>query len=264
MLRTLCFLSFLSLSISPLPGAGEPATAPAVSAPAADAVKKGREFLLKLIHPELNLLPEFAGHNVIWLYHDNYLAAKVLARTHPAEAARIMAAIRACGVERSGKIELLFGEGSLPLRHYELRDVKKAGGFTIRSEFTTPAENKDYASYADLLFFAAIAEPDPATARARFDAAMVMWDGTGFRDAAHRHSKIYATYKLALALRAARRFTGLTTPALTAMRERLLKLQSATGGWITDYRPDGTPHGLANVETTSLAILALEEAPPAK
>jgi hypothetical protein len=251
MSSTARLLRLLLLVLTTCCRAGDAASATAAAA-------KGREFLLKLIHPELHLLPEFAGHHIIWLYHDNYLAAKVLAFTHSAEAAKITAAIKSYGVERSGKIELLFGEGKLPLRNYELRDVKKTGAFTIRSEFTTEKENPDFASYADLLCFLAIAEPDATKARAHLDAALAMWDGTGFNDAATKHSKLYATYKLALALRAARRFS-LTTGALTAMRERLLKLQAESGGWITDYKPTGKPHGMANVETTSLAILALDE-----
>ena len=226
--------------------------------PAVKAVARGRQFLVKLINPELHLLPEFAGHNVIWLYHDNYLAAKILAGSHPAEAAGISAAIKKYGVERSGKIEMLFGESKLPLRHYELRDVGKSGAFTIRSEFSTDVANANFQDYADLLCFAAIAEPDPEKARIHFDAALKLWDGTGFNDAATRKSKIYATYKLALALRAARRFQ-VTTAALTAMRERLLKMQADPGGWITDYKPDGSPVGMANVETTCLAILALDD-----
>jgi hypothetical protein len=229
--------------------------------PAVQAVARGREFLLGLIHPELHLLPEFKGHHVIWLYHDNYLAAKVLAATHPVEAARITAAIRSYGVGHSGKIELLFGESELPFRHYELRDVAIEGGFTIRSEFTTDAVNPHFTQYADLQCFAAIAEPDAAKARAHFDAALAMWDGTGFTDPATRVMKRFATYKLALALLAARR-VGDHSPALAVMRERLLKMQADSGGWITDYRPDGTPVGMANVETTCLAILALEA--PAK
>lgn len=227
--------------------------------PEPNAVQRGREFLLRLMNPELHLLPEFAGHNVIWLYHDNYLAAKVLAPTHPAEAAKITAAIRRYGVERSGKIEMLFGEGALPLRRYELRDVAKSGKFNIRSEFSTDEVNAHLGGYADLLCFAAIAEPDVAKARTHFAAALAMWDGTGFNDDATRHSKLYATYKLALALQTARRLE-LQSPALTAMRGRLLKMQADSGGWITDYKPDGTPVGMANVETTSLAILALDAA----
>lgn len=227
-------------------------------AASASAAVRGRAFLIGLVDPTLQLLPEFSGHKVVWLYHDNYLAAKVLAKTHPEIAAKITAAIRKFGIERSGKIELLFGEGKLPLRHYQLREVAKTGGFSIHSEFATDQANADFERYADLLCFAAIAEPDTVKARARFDVAMAMWDGTGFMDAAARKSELYATYKLALALQAARRF-ALSSPALTAVRERLLHMQAASGGWITDYQRNGTPVGMANVETTSLAILALDD-----
>jgi hypothetical protein len=39
--------------------------------------------------------------------------------------------------------------------------------------------------------------------------------------------------------------------------------QQKDGGWITDYDAERKPLGLANVETTSLAILALEAGLPA-
>ena len=213
--------------------------------------------MIDLLNPELNLIPEFKGHDVIWLYHDNYLAAKVLAKTHPSLSANIMEAIRKRGVTRSGKIELLFGEALLPLRHYELRDVAKIGVFTIRSEFTTDTVNTNFAAYADLLCFATIAEKDPAIARSHLDTAFAMWDGTGFQDQATRKAKIFATYKLALFLLAARRF-ALSTSILKPIRNQMLDMQSESGGWVTDYKSDNSPIGFANVETTCLAILALE------
>lgn len=228
------------------------------------AIERGEKFLLALIDPELNLLPEFAGHNVVWLYHDNYLAAKVFDRSYPDQAAKIRAAIKSYGVEQSGKIELLFGEAKLPIRRYELRDVAKSGRFTIRSEFTTDAVTRDIASYADLLFFSAIAEPDLTKATKHWQSAIAMWDGSGFKDRVVEKHHQYATYKLALALIAARRFADLdaeTKSKLASVRDKLLNMQAASGGWITDYRLDGTPVGLANVETTSLAILALRPAP---
>ena len=46
----------------------------------------------------------------------------------------------------------------------------------------------------------------------------------------------------------------------SAVIERLLALQGKDGGWITDYDEQGKPVGLANVETTCLAILGLEAA----
>ncbi|HAB16700.1 MAG TPA: hypothetical protein PLX89_15400 [Verrucomicrobiota bacterium] len=210
-----------------------------------------------MIDPELGLLPEFSGHSDYWLYHDNYLAAKVLDRSYPDEAERVRQAIAKQGIARSGKIELLFSEAQLPLRRYELRDVAKVGNKTIRSEFTTAELFAAPERYADLLFFIAVAEPDAAKARAAYDSAMAMWDNVGFHDAVVIESGRYATYKLGLALRVAERFHD-QSEALAKVRERLLKLQNPDGGWITDYQPDGTPIGMANVETTCLAILGLE------
>ena len=224
-----------------------------------DATARGRKFLVQLFNPQLGLLPEYEGAKVFWLYHDNYLAAKILQRTHPDIAGKINAAIRAHGVTESGKIEIVFGEAKhpLPFRRYELRDVTKIGDALIRTEITLKDENPDWRNYADLLLLAALAEGDSATARKHFDDALALWDGVGFRDAATKHSGIYATYKLALALHAARHL-GQSPPSIAAMRDRLFKQQSGSGGWITDYLPDGTPRGLANVETTAMCILALE------
>ena len=208
-------------------------------------------------NPVLGLLPEYPGAPVYWLYHDNYLAAKVLAPTHPDLARRITEAIRGHGVTRSGKIEILFGEveNPLPFRHYELRDVIKIGPALIRTEDVTDRPHKDWREYADLLFFAALADPDPAEARRDFDAGLAMWDGTGFRDRVETPDHRYATYKLALAILAARH---LDQPMLPAIRTRLLAAQATSGGWRTDYLPNNMMIGLANVETTCLAILAID------
>ena len=86
--------------------------------------------------PAVGLLPEFRGSNVYWLYHDNYLAAKVLDRTEPDLAGKIRDAIKGFGVTNSGKIEILFGEATkpLPFRHYKLEDVKRIGEKVIKTE----------------------------------------------------------------------------------------------------------------------------------
>lgn len=72
-----------------------------------------------------------------------------------------------------------------------------------------------------------------------------------------RENGLYATYKLALALLAGRACEWEFSEA-GAVRERLLALRHPDGGWITDYRADGSPVGLANVETTCLALFALD------
>jgi hypothetical protein len=229
----------------------------------AEAVVRGRRFLAGLFNPDLSLLPEFSGAQVYWLYHDNYLAAKVLAPSHPDLARRITEAIRVQGVVRSGKIEILFGEAErpLPFRQYELREVTRIGPAVVRTEVVTDKPNPNWREYADLLLFAALAEPDPVEARDHFDTALAMWDGVGFHDRVVARDARYATYKLALALLAARHL-GQAPPMLPNIHERLLAAQAGSGGWLTDYRADGAVISLANVETTCLAILALDSTIP--
>ena len=112
-----------------------------------------------------------------------------------------------------------------------------------------------------LLFLASIAEGTQPAAKEHWDSAMRLWDGKGFADAAFKKHRIYATYKLALALLAARR---LSPPAdfPAALPDQLLALQIHSGGWITDYDSNGRPVGVANVETSCLAILAIEAGQP--
>ena len=47
------------------------------------AITKGRQFLVDLFDPTLDLLPEYRGSQTYWLFHDNYLAAQVLRKSHP-------------------------------------------------------------------------------------------------------------------------------------------------------------------------------------
>jgi hypothetical protein len=224
------------------------------------AVAKGRAFLISVFDPALDLMPEYRGSTVYWLSHDNYLAAKVLKAANPEMAARIERAIRSYGVAQSGKIEILFDEAAkpLPFRRFELLNVKRIGNKTVKTERAGDEPLSGWQDYADLLFFAvmALAEIRPKEARRHFEQAIALWDGQGFNDRVAQKSNQYATYKLALALLAARRLK--TTPSVEkAILKRLLALQNAEGGWITDYNKKYRPLGQANVETTSLAILAL-------
>lgn len=251
------FLKLLTAMIAP---AGWAAT------PHAEASRLGREFLAGLFDPQLGLLPEFLGAKTYWLWHDNYLAAKVLSQSHPGVARSIVAAIQREGIRQSdGKTELFFGEGRgvLPFRQYDLIEVRKIGDKVIRTEVATERVMTGWESYADLLFIASIAEGKHPAAKVHWDSAMKLWDGKGFVDAAFKEHRIYATYKLALALLAGRK---LSPPAdfPPALLEQLLALQIDSGGWITDYDADGKRIGVANVETSCLAILAIEESPHAE
>lgn len=226
-----------------------------------NAVARGRNFLASLFDEELNLLPEYNGAEVYWLYHDNYLAAKVLHDSHPTIAAKIKASTRAWGERKSGKIEILFNEATdpLPFRQYVLVEIGKQGRKTIRSERTTEDPMEMWEAYADLQLFAAIAlsESDGTKATEHFRSALMIWDGIGFDDPAKRDLGVYATYKLALCVCAATKL-NLVDELPPTMVSRLKSLQHDSGGWITDYKRDGTPIGKANVETTCLAVIALQ------
>ena len=224
-----------------------------------DAVQRGRTFLVNLIDPDLNLLPEYRGANVYWLFHDNYLAAKVLAVSHLRVAQRIMAAIHQEGIYKSGRIQVIFGEAGepLPFRQHQLEDVRRAGNKVIRTEVATGQVFDGWSEYADLLLLACIAEKNQPAARQHWDAAMRWWDGKGFLDAAARHDHRYSTYKLGLALLAANHLSPTAEPP-QGLLDKLPALQDDSGGWITDYDATGKKIGVANVETTCLAILGIE------
>lgn len=229
----------------------------------AESAKRGRSFLVKLVDEEVSLLPEFRNHNVYWLYHDNYLVVKVLEKTHPPIAKKVKQAIAKYGEDQSGKIEILFGESKrpLPFRHYDLVEVVRNERRVIRTERVTDREMRGWEAYADLRFLAAIAlaAENKEEATKNFDAALAMWneEHRGFADAVIKTRNIYATYKLALAVIAADRL-GQSKGLPDGLVKRLRRMQVDSGGWITDYRPDGKPVGKANVETSCLAIMALD------
>ena len=96
LLLTLCAVTVSAMTCSGYSGESKPiqftrgraitavATAEPLPTKALEAASaKGRKFLSGLFDPALGLLPEYRGAKVYWLYHDNYLAAKVLDRTEP-------------------------------------------------------------------------------------------------------------------------------------------------------------------------------------
>jgi hypothetical protein len=226
-----------------------------------EAASHGRTFLVNLFEPKMGLLPEYRGAHVYWLFHDNYLAAKVLKESNPNIASNIMVTIRHEGANSTGRMGLLFGEtNAWPFREYHLIDVRYVGDKTIRNEIEVNRLIAGWENYADLLLFASIAESNrgnSSAARRHWEAALKMWDGKGFFDAAARVDGRYSTYKLGLALLAASRLSPRGELPL-GLENKLLMLQDSSGGWITDYDAAGNKIGLANVETTCLAILGIE------
>lgn len=253
--RTRLFVIWIACCAAACLGAGSPDPS--------EATRRGRAFLVSLLDTNLSLLPEYRGARVYWLFHDNYLASKVLSHSHPGVARAIASAMAREGIRKSGKIEILFGEAEspLPFRQYELTDVRAVGDKVLRTEIVRKELLSGWTNYADLLLMAALAESNQSAARSHRDAAMRMWDGHGFMDPATRHLRRYSTYKLGLALLVSRRVSPPIEPPAAVMT-KLLEMQDHSGGWITDYDAAGKKIGVANVETTCLAILGLEAAYP--
>jgi hypothetical protein len=146
----------------------------------------------------------------------------------------------------------------LPFCHYNLSEVRKVGEKVIRTEMVTEQVMNGWEQYVDLLCLASIAEGRGPAGQQHWEAAVRLWDGSGFNDVAAEKHQQYATYKLALALIAGSRLQAMDK-TLEAIQEKLLLLQDESGGWVTDYDRHGKQLGVANVETTCLAILGLEE-----
>ena len=162
---------------------------------------------------------------------------------------------------------LLFGEtNAYPFRESELVTVRQVGTNCVRTEIETTRSLIGWEQYADLQLLAwYIAEENEgnnSAARQHWDAAIRMWDGNGFLDAAASDGR-YATYKLGLALIAANRLQRIVTLP-KGLLNKLLELQDSSGGWITDYNAKGETIGVANVETTCLCILGITPRWPEK
>src|SRR5436190_3966807 len=88
-------------------------------------IARGENFLTNLFDARLDLLPEYQGSSTYWLFHDNYLAAHLLAKSRPDLSERIRSTLVKFGITNSGKIEIVFGETAhpLPFRTYGLTNA---------------------------------------------------------------------------------------------------------------------------------------------
>ncbi len=148
---------------------------------------------------------------------------------------------------------------------------QRVGPFTLREVQGEDAGTcrVDVKGYADLVLYAALmAHKDHRSdlAGAWLQHAARLWDGHGFVDKSvhvdpSRGPHSYQTYKVALLILADRAL-GDRSPMHDRALDSLLRTQ--TGGFLTEYRIiDGETRvlGLADAETTSMAVLALSASP---
>lgn len=135
------------------------------------------------------------------------------------------------------------------------------GSKTLKTEIVQDKVFDGWREYADLLLLAAIAQARLSRETPNSISRQRRRCGTarGFNDRVVESARQYATYKLA-ALFDRGKPAQAKPQVEVAVRDRLLAQQAEDGGWITDYNSKGERVGLANVETTSLALLALSAA----
>ncbi len=229
------------------------------------AIQPSLAFLEARFNPGLGLLNEApqAAPNTYWLTNDNALAAYALTKLGQKERAlAIQSTLQQYAHASNALIEVVWG-AAVPFPPHVARPemVDKIGEAEVWQEFHDSGGTfDDWAEYANLGFLGALNEFNQGhkdEARAIFSATLAQFDGSGFRDKAFDPSNSrYETYKLALAL-----YTGVSigapNPRGSQLRQALLDMQAASGGFYTHYRDWKTPEGDANTETTALALLAL-------
>lgn len=226
-------------------------------------IKDGLNYLNNQINPKLGLLREspVIVQNKYWLTNDNSLAAYTFSQLGYKETKiMILRSIAKYGSSENHFIEVLYGnEVDMPPGVAEAVLVQKIGDAEIWSEKHDPEiRYEDWQEYANLGFLMALnsANQDNKTlAQEQVLNTMLMFDGKGFRDKAFNGT--YETYKLALAIYAARK-VNVELMDGDKILEILLKIQEDNGGFHTHYDENLNPLGDTNTETTSFALLALQ------
>ena len=240
-----------------------------------------------LIHesPDTGSPPQYNDQNMTyWVYNDNFLASLALKASNPGMAANISRNMTHYldlkGIADPSKHLSFFMALTEPFmwdwrasRPFNLTPDGEAG-YKIFTEVHDQGVFSDYKLYADIALLKAINESlwgDPVKANDNYSAAEALWDGHGFSDKGNGYAHDnYQTYKVALYIYESKllgkvdsvNYTN-ATKALTLMQIHGGVVPETNGGFSTWYSwPDSSPDPLArgstNVETTSLAILALD------
>jgi hypothetical protein len=226
----------------------------------ADRVNMGVGFLRHHYNPELGLLyeAEKVAPHTYWLANDNALSAHTLARLGEQELSRtLFASLRHYKYPDNDFIEVAWGKPvPWPPKTPTAITFMVAGEDKILQEdHAGGATFEDWRDYSNLAMMGTLNQLHTGHRRdalATYKQAMQAFDGEGFRDKAFTGT--YETYKLAWAILAAKELGEPVDPRLTPA---LLWMQGKEGGFYTHYGSAHAAVGDQNVETTSLALLAL-------
>lgn len=270
MQATMLFLALIMAGCAPEPAAitPVPTVTPTPSPVLLSAVDGGAAFLQGQYDPAIGLLEESPtlGEGNFYLTEDNALAAHALATVGDSElSAAVRATLAKYGHESNGFIEVAWGE---PVRwpplhqaaHHEEPVIAVVGDALIRNvNHDGPGYFYDWSAYANLAFMASVNELNQGNqeaARRMYEIQASTFNGRGFADKAYwDRGEVYETLGLAWGVYAG---ALLCAPVPDAMLAQLLAQQDpTTGGFYTHYNADSDRLADANVETTSVALLAL-------
>jgi hypothetical protein len=233
------------------------------------AIDAGLRFLEGQYNAELGLLQESPniGAYRYFLANDALLAAHVFETMGDADlAATLRATLAAHGIDGNKFIEVAWGEPiPWPPLHFEDPGtrVEVQGDVRILTLIHDgPGYFYDWSAYSNLAFMAVLNELSQGYAESAarlFAMQMGTFDGYGFPDKAyHARDGHYETLGLALGALAAAKLCSELTLDSRALIDQLLAQQSPeTGGFHTHFRVDANQLADPNVETTSVALLAL-------
>ncbi|MCD6545078.1 MAG: hypothetical protein J7K69_00285 [Thermotogae bacterium] len=139
--------------------------------------------------------------------------------------------------------------------------------------YELPKRSKPFTSwrsFADLVVYESLKnfyDSNLREATVRFERLMELWDGNGFEDSSYISSKLYETYKLALAVYLYELLNSYSEKIesykfeIAKMRKIIDSLQDSNGGIVTNYKYDASskkyvPMGDVNTETTCMILLA--------
>ncbi|MGP8124848.1 MAG: hypothetical protein ACLQEQ_03150 [Nitrososphaerales archaeon] len=247
-------------------------------------IQAGIDYLVSNYNPHVGLISEAPHSDVYWLDSDNFLAALALNSSNWSSNSTITAI--ADNISRTlaryapslgnatNQYMLLssYWKGSCSLYSANNYTITYIGNAKIMVTLNNGSGSLSETQYADVAFLQAICNLHQGNITGwsqGFSDGVRFFNGVGvvndtvvgFNDTAFQEGSskgIYQTYKLALDVYATESqcepFNQATYQlALTT----LLQMQAPDGGFYTGYNPDLSINGTTNVETTSLALLAM-------
>lgn len=229
---------------------------------------------------------EDAGSNVpdstscyrtFWVYSDNLWASEALKPFYPEVASNISESLKPYtnDLEGSQLFEVVLGR-SIPTPIHAGSNLKVATytfdgtNYTVWEDRHTPEDGGifyDAQQYADLCFYLSLdyaLDRNKIASERWFRIGESFWNGHGFLDKAANESastddnKRYQNYKLGLYLFTVRA-TGFNSSIYNVVENTAWSYQEENGGIAAQSYLNGTIYGTANVETTSILLLAYND-----